>query len=247
MTAFTALLRKEILELYGASGQPRTSFIVNSVLSILVGLGAPIFAVFMFDLATWPTLIFAGAIVIGISGFMALMAPAAGAPDSFAGERERHTLETLLATPVRPATLLFAKAIAIMLGVWASVVMAGAAFTLSATFALGWEGLLAGLVITIFLPLAVTLWTPLLLGAGMMISAKAATTKHATQVLSYFLIPLIIVPITMGQMLARGATPSPGSLAVGGILPALVLWGATFAFWAIAWRRCSRPYLMQNR
>jgi ABC-2 type transport system permease protein len=118
-------------------------------------------------------------------------------PESFAGERERHTLETLLASRLPDRAILFGKlGLAIIYG-WG---MAVATLLLSAVVAnaVGWKGqvmfftppiLLANLGISL-------LASGLTAGLGVLISLRSATAMGATQALMMFLlVPLMILQI----------------------------------------------------
>ena len=118
-------------------------------------------------------------------------------PESFAGERERHTLETLLASRLPDRAILFWKVgLAIIYG-WG---MAVASLLLSAVVAnaVGWKGqamfytppiLLANLGISL-------LASGLTAGLGVLISLRSATAMGATQALMMFLlVPIMILQI----------------------------------------------------
>jgi len=118
-------------------------------------------------------------------------------PESFAGERERHTLETLLASRLPDRAILFGKlGLAIIYG-WG---MAVATLLLSAVVAnaVGWKGqvmfftppiLLANLGISL-------LASGLTAGLGVLISLRSATAMGATQALMMFLlVPIMILQI----------------------------------------------------
>jgi ABC-2 type transport system permease protein len=118
-------------------------------------------------------------------------------PESFAGERERHTLETLLASRLPDRAILFGKlGLAIIYG-WG---MAVATLLLGAVVAnaVGWKGqvmfytppiLLANLGISL-------LASGLTAGLGVLISLRSATAMGATQALMMFLlVPIMILQI----------------------------------------------------
>ena len=124
-------------------------------------------------------------------------------PESFAGERERHTLETLLASRLPDRAILFGKlGLAIIYG-WG---MAVATLLLSAVVAnaVGWKGqvmfftppiLLANLAISL-------LASGLMAGLGVLISLRSATAMGATQALMMFLIvPVVILQIALPLLL----------------------------------------------
>lgn len=114
-------------------------------------------------------------------------------PDSFAGERERHTLGTLLASRLPDRAILFGKlAVAVAFGWIATIfILLVGLVTLNVAH---WEGhmllysptvALADLVLSFLVATIVA-------GAGIFISLRAATVQEAQQMLmSIFLVPLV--------------------------------------------------------
>lgn len=97
------MARKELLEMLG-KGHARRGFMVQAaVLVVLVGVLVP-----AADPAVWR---FAPRIAALHLFFPSALAASIGA-DAFAGERERRTLETLLATPLGDGAIVAGKAIA---------------------------------------------------------------------------------------------------------------------------------------
>lgn len=115
--------------------------------------------------------------------------------DSIAGERERHTLETLLASQLSDRAILFGKVAAAMaygLGMtWASLLLGlitvnlvhgqGKLLIYPASTALG-------IVVLSVLSAGVTA------GAGVLVSLRAATARQAGQTLSLAIMVLLFVP-----------------------------------------------------
>jgi len=122
--------------------------------------------------------------------------------DAFAGERERHTLETLLATRLPDASILLGKILAAVL------------YGLLFTFA----NILVG-VITLsirhwsdglqvppashfgYMLLLVTLACSTMAGVGVFISLKAGTVRQAQQTLGIIMMTLFIGPVLVFQFL----------------------------------------------
>ncbi len=139
--------------------------------------------------------------------------------DSFAGERERHTLETLLASRLSDFAILVGKvgaatAYGLALGLVAAAVQVvvanlagGAGFYPSGTIvAIVVLGLLFSLLAAI---------------AGCLISLRAPTTRQAQQILGIGFMVLIFIPIIVIQLLPASTqagilhwlnTTSPGTL-----------------------------------
>lgn len=102
MTELAALFRKEMLEILGDRQARRGGLIQGTVFVLLLGV-----------FSVKPQLWLAGdpeAIVM--FAFLPGVAAAGVAADAFAGERERRTLDTLLASPLDERTILLGKAAA---------------------------------------------------------------------------------------------------------------------------------------
>lgn len=127
-------------------------------------------------------------------------------PDSFPGERERHTLETLLASRLPDAAILYGKVAAVMLyGISASAVI----------LAVGWitVNLKEAGPLLLYRPgvlMAAALFA--VLGSGFMaalgtvVALRAATVKQAQQVLTTGLMFLFIAPALLAEAWPRGWT-----------------------------------------
>ncbi len=121
--------------------------------------------------------------------------------DAFAGERERHTLETLLASRLSDRAILFGKmAASILYGFSiAFLAMVLAAITVNVASPAPGRGIqfypplvfIGGLVLII-------LANTLIVALGVLISLRAKTVRQAYQQLSIGLIVLFIVPIFAG-------------------------------------------------
>lgn len=133
--------------------------------------------------------------------------------DAFAGERERHTLETLLATRLPDRAILFGKLAAIVAYAWALTVIAFAIGIVSINVAH------AEVRPVFFPPLALAgalaesiLVAVLMTGIGLHISLGSATVRQAQQRLSL----VLLVPLAL-PALAR-VLPAPWKAAIGDLL-----------------------------
>ena len=169
---------------------------------------------------------------------------------AFAGERERHTLETLLATRLPDRAILFGK------------IGAGVAYGWGLTLV---SILLSGLVVKIafnptrgFFPLLILVGgiTLSLLGAllasglGVLISLRAPTARQAQQTLSFAMMLLFFIPVfglqalpksvqaQVAQVLTAGLTPGTLALAIG------VLLGISGGLLGVAMARFRRDQLI---
>ncbi len=140
---------------------------------------------------------YGGEIMQGMESYMMLMlgclmapmgAPLAG--DSFAGERERNSLELLQLSPIAPAKLFWGKLLAVLpfplvfallaqLGYWFS----HSEITVSAAVASMLGALSAVLLTTAF---------------SLMVSLRVKTVRAATHITLFFIIPLLLL-VQMGH------------------------------------------------
>lgn len=121
--------------------------------------------------------------------------------DSFAGERERHTLETLLASRLSDRAILFGKALAVIVYAcglsWVLVVLS----LLTVNIANWGSGLILYAPFTLVgILLFSVLGSGLAASAGVLISLRAATTRQAAQTMSFFIFVLFI-PVFILQFL----------------------------------------------
>lgn len=162
------------------------------------------------------------------------------AADSFAGERERGSLEALLYLPTTDTELLTAK----ILSAWIPAVAVG-----------GIGFLLYGLTLNTFAwPVMQRIWFPtwtwvvigawvmpavagLGLGVGVLISSRVKTVQEASQLGAMVVLPLLFV--LLAQLGGRLHLGVPQALGIGACL-----WAATFVLLRIGRRWCSRQELL---
>jgi ABC-2 type transport system permease protein len=116
--------------------------------------------------------------------------------DAFAGERERHTLETLLASRLSDRAILFGKVLAAVAYGWGLTVVSLIVGLITVNVAFREGGLalyplgaaLGGLGVSLLAAgLAAT--------AGVLVSLRASTVRQAAQTLSIAIMVLLFVPI----------------------------------------------------
>ncbi len=120
--------------------------------------------------------------------------------DSFAGERERHTLETLLASRLSDRTILFGKILSAIVYGW-SLALACALLslvTINVAYGKGhilWYPPLTAVAIPVFSLLIAATAS----GLGVLISLRSASVRQAQQTfsLAYFLlfVPILVLPV----------------------------------------------------
>jgi ABC-2 type transport system permease protein len=130
-------------------------------------------------------------------------------PESFAGERERHTLETLLASRLSDRAILFGKVLLAILFGWgmALVVLIVSLITVNV---LHWDGgfLFYKPVMALVDLIVSLLIAGLVANLGVLISLRSATAQGAQQALmTALMVPLLvlqIVPVVMMSVVPDG-------------------------------------------
>lgn len=118
-------------------------------------------------------------------------------PESIAGERERHTLETLLASRLPDRAILIGKLLVPLSVGWGASIVAILWSAVIVNIA-HWEGEILFFTPTILLgSLALSFLMALLTaGAGVFVSLKAATAQEAAQILTFaILIPPMLLQV----------------------------------------------------
>ncbi|MGB0652724.1 MAG: ABC transporter permease subunit [Thermoplasmatota archaeon] len=196
-----AMVTKEILEAMGTGGGQRVQFIVALALNVVIGFATPLFiGSILTRSAVDPSLdtiyaawIAAGA-SLGIATFTAMFYPITVGADLIAGERERHTLETLLAGPVPSSQILLSKLLGMVtLGLAGSVMIAIAAMLgMLVGFGLdpGWIGFLLPPAALVTTALPVFMFSCVAVLASM----RAKTARAAQQTMAYVMLPLLLLP-----------------------------------------------------
>ncbi len=120
--------------------------------------------------------------------------------DTFAGERERHTLETLLASRLSDRAILFGKLFAAILYGWGFTILSMIISLVTVNIAYGQNGLLLyPLNIGIGIFTLSFLIAGLSAGLGVLISLRASTVRQAQQTftIAFFAIFILIFALPM--------------------------------------------------
>jgi ABC-2 type transport system permease protein len=212
--ALVGLVKKELLEIFG-DRQARRGGLVQGVVSILVlGVFVP-----GSQAGLWvrsdPGAIF-------FFGFLPGIAAASIAADSFAGERERHTLETLLATPLAERTILVGKIAAAVtfgflittLGLIVALVTVRMASPLFAPTVIEVAGALgAGLVSALLMSAVATV-----------VSMKVTAARSAQQITSIGSMIVMFTSLAAGKALGfAGTWGNAFRLELGGLVAAFAV------------------------
>lgn len=156
-------------------------------------------------------------------------------PESFAGERERHTLETLLASRLPDRAILFGK-LALAIGYGWIMTLVFLLLSLVVVHILHWDGQIMFYKPTIALAnVAVSLLMSLLVaGLGVLISLRSATVQGAQQALvGGLMVPLMlvqVVPFIFLSLVPDGRARLVEFLAAVGSAPVAL---TVLAVWAV--------------
>lgn len=241
-----AMAWKELREITMAEGRPAVQLAVAGLFDLLLGIGMPIAIAkaVLPVVGLWPTVGFLCAGVMGIAAFMGFLGPMPTIADAFAGERERHTLETLLAGPIDDRAILWGKMAAQYAVVGAHVVLVSLAAGLTSAALLGWPGLLVLPVGLVGGGFAAALTSSFIVGLGILLSLRAPTVKKAQERIGYVMMPIFLLP-AFGPALLRSLPGGPGVAAlVGALVLPVVLLAGSVTFNALAFARFRRDRLV---
>jgi ABC-2 type transport system permease protein len=175
---------KELLVFGGGRRRGRFSLIVPVV---VLGVFLP-----LQEGAAWVS----SPIVLLLSGWLPLLMVSSVVADSFAGERERHTLETLLASRLADRAILFGKMLAATVYGWACLLASLLVALITLNVTQGGGRLLIYSAPVGLGAVALGLLTSILAaGAGVLVSLRAASVRQAQQTLSLAVMLLLFVPI----------------------------------------------------
>ena len=226
LTDILTILQKELTELLFQRGQGRSTsirmLIFVGAFGILLplqngieGVQSPV------NLAFWAWIPY-----LLVSGVTA---------DTFAGERERHTLETLLASRLSDRAILFGKLAAVVAYGW-GITLAAIVLSLVTVNIAYWQGTPTLYPLDLF---AVILALSLLIavfaaGLGIAISLRAATARAAQQtmgiIIFVLLIPLFALSFLPREILARLDGLNPPQIIAAILVFLLVLDGGLLAY-----------------
>ncbi|MFN7945785.1 MAG: ABC transporter permease subunit [Blastocatellia bacterium] len=143
-------------------------------------------------------------LTLALWAWLPLMLATSMIADSFAGERERHTLETLLASRLPDRAILFGKIGAVVAYGWGltllSVLLGLITINLTedrSELLLYSRGVAVGIVVLSLLG------SGLAAGAGVLVSLRAATVRQAQQILMIAIMLLLFVPVYGVQLLSE--------------------------------------------
>ncbi len=187
---------KEMRELADSmTGGSRTQLIALGIFAVVFGL--------MPALRAGPAWLTEPAAILSYAfiGALFLMGPVA---DVFAGERERHTLETLLSTRLDDSSILLGKLLGILVPVWLATAIVYAAAIVATNVKAGAGHLLLPPAWAAAATLgAIVLLPGLMASIGVFISMRADTVRKASQMLGLVVMAVGFLPAIAVRMLPR--------------------------------------------
>ncbi len=210
---------KEMRELVDSlTGGSRTQLIAMGVIGVFFGVVTPLRqGTAWFSDAT-------GVIAYAFVGMMLLMQPIG---DVFAGERERHTLETLLPTRLDDSSIVIGKLLGVLVPDWLATAFAYLVAIVATNVEYGHGRLLLPPLWSAGVTLASIVLVPGLMAAiGINTSMRANTVRKAAQMLGLMVMALVFVPMIASRVLPRawltwlvgaleGHTPAQVGVTVG--------------------------------
>jgi ABC-2 type transport system permease protein len=146
--------------------------------------------------------------------------------DSFAGERERHTLETLLASRLPDRAILFGKIGISVLYAWTMTLAGMAVALVTVNLMYGGNGLLMYSTETLLVGVSLGALIAIMMATGgVLISLRASTVRQAQQIISImFLVPWFalmfgsqVIPAEWKASITAGV----GGMSLGGVFALL--------------------------
>lgn len=143
--------------------------------------------------------------------------------DSVAGERERRTLETLLATRLPDSSILWGKWLACVLWVWSAMVICLPVSILTLNLSVPGGPHLPSPGHAIAVLVVAFAGAGLGAAAGVLVSLRAESVRHAQQVLAIGALVFAFVPVALARLLPAAWTAGAFNLLVYGS-PERVSW-----------------------
>lgn len=236
------VFRKEFHEQWSQLASRKLTIALNLFLVVLIAAGAGFFGrVLATDFNPWISGLIVAAAAGGIGSGMSLFFVLAGIPDSIAGERERHTLETLLAGPLRSSDILWGKIFALLAMASIAAAITMALVPIGLLVGIGPEGLLLGFLAPIAAVIGTVIPAFILSTYGALVSHRSKGVKEAGQVISLSLFPLYLLP---GILISLGGTLTQNAWIVMAIVIGAIMFAAAIACPILAHLLFTRPRLM---
>jgi ABC-2 type transport system permease protein len=138
--------------------------------------------------------------------------------DAIAGERERHTLETLLATPLSDRAILLGKiAAAVAYGLAVTVASLAVGLVAVNVFTTHERLLLYPPATLVAAAITSVVAATLVAGLGVLVSLRAATVRQAGQIMNLAVLAIAFGPVLVMRLIARSwpsVVPTPQNIAI---------------------------------
>lgn len=230
MSDFALVVRKEWLESLNATRKERMRIALAGISFLAITAFLP-FQIRVYE--------FSQIMVFGMAGFYVMLTALFGAGVAYAGERERHTLETLLATRLSDRSIFLGKLAAMLLSGLAVGFLYLVLGLLIVTIIFGrWESLPLAFVFGLVALLGSLVPASMLAAAGLHVSARSSSIKQAMQTTSIFMMVFFLLPLFGTRLLGDAVErlverPALLALILFGVAAglvlvdiALILWGA---------------------
>lgn len=192
ITDMWTIISKELREFVAANGSRR-----GGIIGLLVILGFSIYLPLQIG-AHWLTLPVA---IVLFGAYIPMTMAMSVVADSFAGERERHTLETLLSTRLSDRAILFGKLGAVVAYAWGIGIL-GALVAAATVDVVHPNNVLFYSPVVAIATLATGLLISVLFASiGVIASLRAATVRQAQQFISYIFLAFFLIPVLAGTLL----------------------------------------------
>lgn len=184
-------------------------------------------------------------------GWLAMLPVTAIIADAFAGERERHTLETLLASPLSEQAILFGKVAAAVSYAWLLALIMLLAGLITVNIVDGNGLLLYPVEVVIGGGILGLLTATLSASIGVLVSLRAATVKQAAQQLVFASIALTWLPLFALSLLPtplqeRAIASAKSGTAIIFLWACLLLFVVDFGLLGLAMARFKRSRLIND-
>jgi ABC-2 type transport system permease protein len=185
------VIRKEIREITSAAGTGSSTKVNLTIAAVLMALVAVLGALAPRDVITGP--------IVLVSTMMAFLVVLAAVTDSFPGERERHTLETLLASALPDEALLLGKICASVLYGWALILVILAVIVIGANVTHFPAMYSPWILVAVFVvvPLSLLLFS----AAGVLICMRAPTVRAAQPRVTGSFMLLFILLVSLSKLM----------------------------------------------
>lgn len=201
ITDITTILWKEMKEILHQRGRIRGGWVGLVMIIGVFGVFLPLQSGPAWISSPFPLVFWSWVPFVLVGGIIA---------DSFAGERERHTLETLLASRLTDKAILMGKIAAAIFYGWGLAMVCALLSVIAINIAYMKDKLIFySWTVAIAIPIFSFLIAGLASGLGVFISLRSSTVRQAHQTFSliyfFMFIPLFAIPVLPKDIQARAA------------------------------------------